>query len=309
MTFFSRDDLVNLQPTHDALVGVDSDGCVFDSMEIKQKQCFHGLIAKHWNLQQIENLVRETAEFVNLYSVWRGNNRFPCLLRTFDLLRSRPEANQPQINLPNCDALRAFVNSGRPLSNAELSKMAAETNNPDLASLLAWSEAVNALIAEKARKIPPFPQAVQGLLKINKHADAICVSQTPTAAIIREWKENNLHSFVRVIAGQELGAKTEHLKLAMQGKYQPHRVLMIGDACGDRDAARQVGALFYPIAPGHENESWQRFHEEAFALFLSGGFAGAYEAELIAEFEALLPDTPPWKTATHSTSTRFDTKT
>ena len=31
--------------------------------------------------------------------------------------------------------------------------------------------------------------------------------------------------------------------------------------------------------------------------FLSGAYAGDYEAKLIADFEALLPDTPPWKRA------------
>jgi hypothetical protein len=70
---------------------------------------------------------------------------------------------------------------------------------------------------------------------------------------------------------------------------------MIGDAPGDRDAARAVGALFYPINPGAEELSWQRFHAEASDRFLNGSYAGAYEAALIAEFEKLLSDTPPWK--------------
>jgi hypothetical protein len=29
--------------------------------------------------------------------------------------------------------------------------------------------------------------------------------------------------------------------------------------------------------------------------FLAGEYAGAYEADLIAEFEKLLPELPPWK--------------
>ncbi|MBV9438095.1 MAG: HAD family hydrolase, partial [Acidobacteria bacterium] len=33
----------------------------------------------------------------------------------------------------------------------------------------------------------------------------------------------------------------------------------------------------------------------AFNKFLAGEYAGAYEAALIAEFDALLPSTPPWK--------------
>jgi len=300
MMMFSRSDLTNMTPRHDFLVGVDSDGCVFDTMEIKQKKCFHGLIAEHWSLEAIEPLVRETAEFVNLYSIWRGHNRFPCLLRTFDLLRARPEATANGIRIPSADGLRAFVESGRPLSNIELKQMAEETGDPELASLLAWSEAVNALVAKVVKNVPPFPWAARSLIKINKHADAICVSQTPTEALAREWKENGLTGFVRVIAGQELGTKAEHLQLASKGRFRANRVLMIGDALGDRDAARSIGAQFYPIAPGREDDSWHRFHDEAFDLFLAGKFAGAYALERLSEFEALLPDAPQWKNSKQS---------
>jgi hypothetical protein len=60
-------------------------------------------------------------------------------------------------------------------------------------------------------------------------------------------------------------------------------------------AARANDALFYPINPGHEEESWQRFYEEAVHKFLAGEYAGDYEEALIAEFEVLLPEVPPWK--------------
>ena len=70
---------------------------------------------------------------------------------------------------------------------------------------------------------------------------------------------------------------------------------MIGDAPGDRDAAHAVGALFYPINPGAEELSWERFYDETSERFLEGTYAGAYEAALIAAFDKLLCDTPPWK--------------
>ncbi|HMR65050.1 MAG TPA: HAD family hydrolase, partial [Anaerolineae bacterium] len=72
-------------------------------------------------------------------------------------------------------------------------------------------------------------------------------------------------------------------------------ILLIGDAPGDRDAAHAVNALYYPINPGYEDKSWQRFYDEALDKFLNGAYAGAYEAALIAEFEKLLPETPPWR--------------
>jgi hypothetical protein len=83
--------------------------------------------------------------------------------------------------------------------------------------------------------------------------------------------------------------------MAAGGKYAPGRILMIGDAPGDMAAARANGALYFPINPGAEEESWQRFAAEGMDRFLDGTFGGAYEARLVADFEKLLPDTPPWK--------------
>ena len=35
-------------------------------------------------------------------------------------------------------------------------------------------------------------------------------------------------------------------------EYPAEKILMVGDAYGDRKAAKGVDALFYPILPGHE---------------------------------------------------------
>ncbi len=94
-----------------------------------------------------------------------------------------------------------------------------------------------------------------------------------------------------------MGSKTEHLKLGAGAKYAKDHVLMIGDAPGDLKAARANGFLFFPINPGREDASWQRFFEEGMGRFLKGTFAGEYETSLMAEFDAILPDQPPWKRA------------
>ncbi len=110
----------------------------------------------------------------------------------------------------------------------------------------------------------------------------------------REWAEHGIAGGVRLIAGQELGTKTEHLKFAATGKYPSERMLMIGDAPGDFKAAKSNHALFYPIIPGLEEVSWQRLYEEALDRFFAGKYAGAYEAKLVKEFDASLPEKPGW---------------
>lgn len=290
----TRDDLLKFKPRHDSFVGVDSDGCVFDTMEIKQKACFHGLIVSHWSLRPIERYVRETAEFVNLHSRWRGQNRFLALLKTFDLLRERPEVQESGVTIPDFPSLRAFIASREPLGNPGLQAAAARTGDKELTSLLQWSLDVNAEVERKVRSVPPFPWAARSLARLHHHSDVICVSQTPYEALAREWKEHHLTGFVSVIAGQELGTKTEHLRLATGGKYMRERVLMIGDALGDQQAAAANNVPFYPINPGGEDASWEQFHDEGYDRFLAGRLAGAYHARLIADFEARLPETPPW---------------
>lgn len=291
--------LSELKPQHEFFVGIDSDGCAFDSMEIKHKECFCPNIIKHWRFQAVSKYAREAVEFVNLYSKWRGTNRWPALTLTFDLLRERPEVAARHAEIPQAPKLREFIASGQPLSNDGLEAYMAEHPDPELNRALEWSVAVNKSIADMVFGLPPFPYVKESLQLLAAKTDSVVVSQTPTDALVREWEEHDIAKYVRAIAGQELGTKKQHLKMATAGNYTSNRVLMIGDALGDLEAARGNQALFFPINPGHEEDSWRRFYEEGVHKFLKGEFAGAYEAELMGEFTKLLPATPPWQHAKH----------
>lgn len=291
---FTKADLTGFVPRHDTLVCIDSDGCVFDTMGIKQKQCFHPLIISQWHLEPIAAYVRTAAEFANLYSKTRGGNRFPCLYRTMQLLRAWPEVQASGVPVPELRALKAFIDSGAALGNQSLGEAARLTGEQELADVLAWSTNVNRSIEETVKNVPPFKWVRECLVKMQPCSDMIVVSQTPTEALVREWSEHAVDRFVPVIAGQELGTKSEHIAMTMLGRYKPDRVLMIGDAPGDKKAAKDNAALFYPINPGHEEGSWARFHAEAYDRFLAGTYAGAYERAVTAEFDALLPEVAPW---------------
>lgn len=295
MQDFDQKKLSEFQPRHDYFVGIDSDGCVFDSMEIKHKECFIPNIIKHWNLQAVSKYAREAAEFVNLYSKWRGTNRFPALIMVFDLLKERPEVIKRDVEIPEATSLRAFIESGVSLGNPALKKEIEESRDPILIQTLEWSEAVNSSVTDIVKGVPPFPFVKESLDVLSHAADVIVVSATPGEALLREWEENDIATYAVVIAGQEMGSKKEHIQLASEGKYQKNHVLMIGDAPGDLKAAQANGALFFPINPGYEEESWERFFKEGCKKFLSGDFAGEYETKLINEFESLLPEIPPWK--------------
>ena len=287
--------LKELRPTHDFFVGIDSDGCAFDTMEIKHKECFTPNIIKHFKLQAVSKYARQAEEFVNLYSKWRGINRWPALVMVFDLLGERAEVKARGVAIPEATAIRRWMETETKLGNPALAAAVEASGDPELAQALAWSEGVNATIAEMVEGVPPFPFVRESLEKLQPVADVVVVSATPGEALQREWDEHDIAKYVRVIAGQEMGTKAEHLAIVAKGKYAPEKTLMIGDAPGDRMAGKANDTLFFPIVPGHEEQSWKRFCNEALDRFLNGTYAGKYEAALIDEFEASLPEIPPWR--------------
>ena len=285
---------IEFKKTNDFLVGIDSDGCAFDTMELKHKECFIPCIIHHWGLKGISKYAREAAEFVNLYSKSRGVNRFPALIEVFKLLQKRPEvvARGAKIEIP--EILVEWMNKETKLGNAALAKYVEETGDPLMKKTLAWSLDVNETVDKIVGEgVPPFPMVRESLEKLQGKADVLVVSATPQAALQKEWANQGLLPFVQSICGQEVGTKKE--SLAYASLYPKNHALMIGDAPGDYKAALANNALFFPINPGEEEASWKRFFEEGAQKFLTDEFAGDYHQELLDDFTSHLPTTPPWK--------------
>ena len=166
-----------------------------------------------------------------------------------------------------------------------------------LKQTLEWSRAVNRSIAAHVVEVRPFNWFQACVEKITSKADIICISVASCEALERQWREHDIARYAALIAGQEMGSKKEHLKIASGGRYARDGVLMIGDAPSDLAAARANGALFFPVNPGQEEQSWERLDHEGIERFFNRTFAGSYEASLIEEFEKMLPEAPPWKVA------------
>ncbi len=284
--------MYQIQPRHEFFVGIDSDGCAFDTMELKHKECFIPQTINHYNLQGVSKYAREAAEFVNLYSKSRGINRFPALIETLEWLRKRPEvkARNRKIEIPQ--SLRDWIAAETKLGNPTLEAKVNETGDPDLRRALEWSKAVNATIMATVRDVPPFPYVLESLEQLAGAADMLVVSATPNEALKAEWEEHGIARYVSAICGQESGSKKE--TLANASKYAQGRSLMIGDAPGDFEAAEANDCLFFPINPGREEASWKRLLEEGIGMFLRGQFGGSYQQQLLDEFDTYLPQRPPW---------------
>ena len=287
-------ELTGLEPRHGFFIGVDSDGCVFDTMTVKQMRCFCPNTIKQFRLEPVAGYVRDATAFVNLYSKFRGMNRYPAILMVLNLLAQRPEVVASGVRVPELRRLRQWIQEESTLSKSALRSLVERTGDEELRTVLAWADAVDASIEAVVKGVSPFPGVRESLERAVLKADILVVSQTPLEALRREWVEHDLIRYVRLIAGQEHGTKTEHLALATRGKYEADRILMIGDAQGDFQAARDNKVSFFPIVPGKEADSWKRFHDEALNRFLAGTFKGAYEAALFRDFDAALPEQPNW---------------
>lgn len=292
-----EDILLNMTPTKKFLVCVDSDGCVFDNMELKHKECFCPATVNVWGLQSVSRYAREAAEFVNLYSKTRGMNRFPALVRTLELLGARREAQERGYECPDLTPLKKWIAETNSLSAKGIRDYAAAHGgdlDPILDTAARWSAEVDENIERIVHGVAPLPGVKDAFAQIAQFADIVIVSATPHEAIVREWGAQGLLEHITVVAGQELGSKAECIRKAMEGKYDADHVLMVGDAPGDHEAAVKNGVLYFPIIPGWETESWSLMRSAAAEKFRNGTFAGEYMDGLLERFYTALQDEPNW---------------
>ena len=288
------------------LVCIDSDGCAFDTMELKHKECFCPAYIKYFGLQPVSKYAREAWDFANLYSRYRGIHRLRSLLKALEVLGERDEVAARGFSVPAMEELRAYVEAGNPLSHtgleaslqtrldAALDYLKEHPDSREIRNVLDWSVNVNDRVRETVHGVPPFPYVRACLERLSETADIVIVSATQQLSLEREWEEGGLLSFVSAVKGQESGSKKEIIA-SIKGRYAPDHVLMIGDAPGDREAASANGVLFYPICPDREAESWEEFESCYMERFLNLTYGGDTEAERIAHFETVLPAEPAWK--------------
>lgn len=193
-------------PKHDFLVCVDSDGCAFDTMEIKHKECFCPVTIREWDLQMLSSYVRDAWEYANLYSKSRGVNRYATLVQTIELVGKRKEVQAYPDILPDMTSLKRFLSEN---SSPNIETLAAFPNDPILKKTHDWSVAINEEVARTVRNIPPFPFVRESLEKLSHEADIVVMSATARDALLREWNEHDIAKYTNFICSQEEGSKKD----------------------------------------------------------------------------------------------------
>lgn len=288
-----------IQKQKEFLICVDSDGCVFDNMELKHKECFCPATINVWELQSVSRYAREAAEFVNLYSETRGANRFPALLRTLRLLGERKEAVKRGYKPPELSSLERFIETTEYLSAYGLQlEIEKYPNDKILNRTLRWSQEVNENIAKIVRGVAPFSPVSSCLERLKEFADILIVSATPRENIVGEWKEAGIFKLVDAVAGQEDGPKKECIRKALEAGYARENCVMLGDAPGDLAAAESNGVMFYPIIPGREDESWEILRDKVSCDIRERRYGREMAEKYAEEFKSTLLKEVPWETVT-----------
>ena len=261
---------------HEFLVCVDSDGCVMDTMNCKHFHCFGPCMVTEWGLEAWKEEILERWNVINLFSMTRGINRFKGLAMALG------EINEKYTPIAGIQALQHWADTAPALSNDGVAK-AMESAQGDAQLIfrkaLAWSKAVNAAIVEldEALKIP-YEGAKEGLASAHQFADVAMVSSANRDAVEEEWGKFGLLEHTDIVLAQDIGSKAACIKEMLKFGYDVDKVVMIGDAPGDCDAAEKNGVHYYPILVNHEKESWEEAIAVAFAKLQSGQFA-PYGAE------------------------------
>ena len=241
------------EKSKDFLVCVDSDGCAMDTMEIKHRKCFAPEMIKTWGLYEKEDYILNLWYDLNLYTRTRGINRFKGLAETFKII------SKEGIEIKDLESIINWVETTNELSNNSLKREIEKTNSEGLKMALAWSLAVNESIENLPQDDEPFEGVKVGLEGISKLADISVVSSANGEALDNEWNRHDLVKYLKALLGQEAGTKQHCIAELKKKGYDANKILMVGDAPGDLQAAQNNGVFFYPILVNKEGFSWDRY--------------------------------------------------
>ena len=272
----------SFEKKHDYLVCVDSDGCVMDTMNCKHFHCFGPCMVTEWGLDAWKEEILDRWNVINLFSMTRGINRFKGLALALG------EINEKYTPITGIAALQQWADTAPALSNDAVAKAAEDAQEPDaklvLQKALSWSKAVNASIVKLPEELKvPYDGAKEGLAAAHIFADVAMVSSANRDAVEEEWGKFGLLEHTDIVLAQDIGSKAACIAEMLKFGYDRNKVVMIGDAPGDCDAAEKNGVWYYPILVNHEKASWDEAISTAFDKLQAGEYS-EYEAQKKKEF-------------------------
>jgi phosphoglycolate phosphatase-like HAD superfamily hydrolase len=229
-------------------------------------------MVKEWGLEKWQDEILSRWNGINLFSMTRGINRFKGLALALS------EIDKQYKPIDGIDALVHWASTAPALSNGALAIAAENAEDEEtklvLKKALSWSVAVNSAIVELDESLKiPFEGALEGLCAAHEFADVAMVSSANRDAVEEEWAKFGLLDHTDIVLAQDVGSKAACIAEMLKFGYGKDKVVMIGDAPGDCDAAEKNGVHYYPILVNHEKESWDEAIAIAYEKLKNGSFA------------------------------------
>ena len=271
---------------HEYLICVDSDGCVMDTMNCKHFHCFGPCMVTEWGLEEWKDEILKRWNEINLFSMTRGINRFKGLAIALS------EIHEKYKPITGVAHLQLWADTAPALSNDSVAAAAANAECDDAKTVfqkaLSWSKAVNTSIVALPEELKiTYAGAKEGLAAAHTFADVAMVSSANRDAVEEEWGKFGLLEHTDIVLAQDIGSKAACIAQMLKFGYDRKKVLMIGDAPGDCDAAEKNNVWYYPILVNHEKSSWDEAISTAFSKLQSGEYA-EYEVQKKKDFLANL---------------------
>lgn len=278
------------RPEPEAFVVVDSDGCVLDSMEIKHRRAFFPALDTVWRFGELRDEAEELWLGINLYSGFRGANRFLALLTFFNAIKAK-HPNKTGLLPRETTALEDWIKTAPALSEAGLVEAYMKATGDArllLSDTLQWTREVNRIV-ETLPAPSVFDGASEALEAVRQHtAPLYVVSSANRTAIETDWENAGVGHLATRIHGQEDGSKVAVLRRICEEIPSGKRRIMVGDSPGDQEAAMEAGVLFFPITPGREVQSWLDFRKFILPQLFWDGLSHALLRPFLARFQHVL---------------------
>lgn len=261
------------------LICVDSDGSAMDTMEPKHRLCFAPLFADEFGFVENRQEIIDYWLWYNLYSKHRGVNRFKGCAHLLE--RFAPDLSGLQEYL-------SFLATSDEHSNRALESAIKSTENDAvMKKVLNWSLSVNKGVHD-IEELLPFDGVTSAFEAAERYCDIAAVSSANKKALYSEWEKHGLADCCTVLMSQEEGTKAQCIAKLLELGYDKHKVIMVGDAIGDLEAAIENGVYFYPIIIKKEVECWSKFIAEAVMPLISGKLNNDIQKAWINEFNDAL---------------------
>jgi len=271
------------------LILVHSEGAVFDSARAAHEACLAPAFERWFCGGAGVGRAARLWLSVALESRLRGCGRYRLLSAALRLAARDPE-------------LRSVVKREQRLAAALGAWLAAETSpsperlesalqagcaDPCLYKALEWYWSVD---AELAALPPPavYPGAAAALPIAASACGLVALCSEPTRSAREAWDLAGLgdfpDGFARVLRG-----RAASLESAVEACGNPRSLLLIGDSALDLEAAKALGAAFYPIFRDRVDACWDEFAASILPRFREGESLRPPIAEFLASFTGAAP--------------------